>query len=79
MPIFEYYCQSCNLRFEELVFSSQDTPKCPACGNKQVNKELSTFGVSMGGPSGCGDGGCGMDPGSCGTGGGHGGSCPCCH
>ena len=31
MPLFEYECQTCGTRFEELVMNG-DTPPCPACG-----------------------------------------------
>jgi putative FmdB family regulatory protein len=31
MPLFEYECDSCGTRFEELVMDSE-TPACPACG-----------------------------------------------
>lgn len=32
MPIFEYQCDACNTRFEEIVFGSQAAPVCPKCG-----------------------------------------------
>jgi putative FmdB family regulatory protein len=31
MPIYDYQCQSCRRRFEQLV-KQDETPVCPACG-----------------------------------------------
>lgn len=58
MPIFEYQCKQCNNHFEELVFSSQETPLCPSCGGGRVEKQLSTFGVSAAPDPGCVTGAC---------------------
>jgi len=49
MPIFEYECKSCGADFEELVFHSEDIPKCPACMSDRVEKKVSkvaSFGSS---------------------------------
>jgi putative FmdB family regulatory protein len=70
MPIYEYVCMSCESHFEELV-RHDETPKCPDCGAKKVQKQFSVFAAhgsstqpSFGGaPSG---GGC--CGGSCGCG-----------
>jgi len=77
MPIYEYVCMSCESRFEELV-RPDETPDCPECGAKKVQRQLSVFAAhgsakssvgssaakpGFGGPS---LGGCGS--GSCGCG-----------
>ena len=68
MPIYEYRCQKCSHRFEELVRSG-DTPECPSCKGKRLERLVSAFAV--GGSTAavaetplCGS--CGMQPGSCG-------------
>lgn len=32
MPIFEYECQKCGKKFEELVRSHEEEVRCPKCG-----------------------------------------------
>ncbi len=74
MPIYEYECTRCNEAFEKLVPSARTpSPACPACGSRQVRKQLSSFSAaisagkadtcSMGRcPSGaCAGGGCPME------------------
>jgi putative FmdB family regulatory protein len=43
MPIYEYRCESCSERFEELVSASAPSPPCPSCGSSEVCRILSTF------------------------------------
>jgi putative FmdB family regulatory protein len=44
MPIYEYRCEGCGTRFEELVAASAATaPPCPACGAADPTRLLSTF------------------------------------
>ena len=44
MPIFEYQCDTCSDRFEELVLSSQAAEvHCPKCEGDAVHKVYSTF------------------------------------
>ena len=43
MPIFEYSCQSCAHKFEELVLSSSATVSCPKCSSNSSIKQLSVF------------------------------------
>ncbi|MBW2000648.1 MAG: zinc ribbon domain-containing protein [Deltaproteobacteria bacterium] len=45
MPIYEYRCNKCDRVFEHLVFSSDgdEKPECPACGEKDTSKLMSTF------------------------------------
>ncbi|HEY7169425.1 MAG TPA: zinc ribbon domain-containing protein [Vicinamibacterales bacterium] len=45
MPIFEYQCRACQHRFEALVRKG-DSPACPACKSADLEKILSSFGVS---------------------------------
>ena len=80
MPIYEYTCNSCDAKFEQLVRTMSGDPdrskvKCPECGSDQTARALSVFAVSSesarsaGGsdaPPTCGR--CGGMPGSCGMG-----------
>jgi putative FmdB family regulatory protein len=45
MPIYEYRCQHCEERFEQLVPLRAEQPPvtCPHCGTHEVRKLLSTF------------------------------------
>jgi putative FmdB family regulatory protein len=45
MPLFEFVCQACRTPFEELVRSSDAVKDvaCPACGSRQVRRQLSTI------------------------------------
>ncbi len=72
MPIYEYHCQNCGHRFEELKrMEDRGTAVCPKCGGAAA-KALSSFAAVIG--SCCSSGG-GFDSGSgscC-----SGGSCSC--
>ncbi|RPI28285.1 MAG: zinc ribbon domain-containing protein [Acidobacteria bacterium] len=46
MPIFEYRCDKCQTKFEKIVFNRSEEIVCPKCGNKDVQKLLSSFAVS---------------------------------
>jgi putative FmdB family regulatory protein len=64
MPIYEYVCSSCDIRFERLVRRFGDAVECPSCASSAVEKQLSTFAVASGsapaaGPCGLGEGACG--------------------
>lgn len=79
MPLYEYVCSTCHHRFEVLqrIGENGDGLLCPQCGERKVEKQLSTFaaattssssssfdtGGSMGpcGGGGCGTGGCGWE------------------
>ncbi len=37
MPIYEYSCQACGQRFEQLV-RRDTTPACPACGGRVLER-----------------------------------------
>lgn len=40
MPIFEYACEKCGNKFEELVFGNK-IPPCPKCGHSETSKLIS--------------------------------------
>jgi putative FmdB family regulatory protein len=72
MPIFEYRCQDCGVRFEKLIRrdADVDTLACPSCGQQRLEKELSTFAAHANGGAAAGQPGpCGQmcpTPGMCG-------------
>lgn len=51
MPIFEYQCEACERRFDELIRNSADEAwvACPACGSPDVLRQVSA--PSIGGTS----------------------------
>ncbi|HEX9078114.1 MAG TPA: zinc ribbon domain-containing protein [Desulfuromonadaceae bacterium] len=60
MPIFEYSCADCGLRFEKLHKPGiEQQCKCPGCGSARVRKELSPFSSVKAASSadGCASGG----------------------
>lgn len=73
MPIYEYRCDSCGERFEELVRTGDDEGllACPKCGSKKAARQPSVFSaraaatpLPMRHPGGCGR--CGDPSGPCG-------------
>ena len=73
MPLYEYTCQKCNAKFDQLVRAADRDAKtkCPECGSTSAARSLSL--IAVGGESkgagstdtpGCGRcgemGGCGM-------------------
>ena len=71
MPLFEYACRSCAKEFEVLVRAS-DTPECPACHGKDLERRLSVFAAHTAGsprhaasPGPCGSCGDPRGPGAC--------------
>ena len=48
MPIFEYECRACHVRFEQLILKD-DTPTCPACTSTDLERLLSITSVSTNG------------------------------
>jgi putative FmdB family regulatory protein len=71
VPIYEYTCEKCKGKFEQLVRSmsaSGDKVKCPKCGSSDTARSMSVFAVSSSAGS-AGDaptcGRCGGAPGSC--------------
>jgi putative FmdB family regulatory protein len=45
MPLYEYQCRPCGHSFEALVRGA-DEPRCPACSSHDIERLLSSFGVS---------------------------------
>ncbi|MDZ7360692.1 MAG: zinc ribbon domain-containing protein [candidate division KSB1 bacterium] len=75
MPIYEYYCQSCEKRFEELVFETKPAVvHCPECGTQEVNRLLSLFATGLNASNAAQQGGETSVAGGCGCG-----SCSCGH
>ncbi|HKK21014.1 MAG TPA: zinc ribbon domain-containing protein [candidate division Zixibacteria bacterium] len=60
MPLFEYACDRCGEKFEELVLGRETGIVCPKCGSDEIHKLVSVFassgdaGLSLG--SSCGGG-----------------------
>ena len=80
MPIFEYACDDCGTKFEQLVRRSADADavRCPSCGRNHLTTQYSTFAAHSGSGSAkaaadCGAGDCGA--GMCGSGMCQGGMC----
>jgi len=44
MPLFEYTCEKCAYKFDQLVLRSDSEVKCPICQNR-VKKLYSSFAV----------------------------------
>ncbi len=61
MPMYEYVCDKCGERFSMLqpMSAAREGHRCPACGEKQTRRVMSSFATC--GPtasgSGCGPGG----------------------
>ncbi len=43
MPIFEFSCLQCGLRFEKIQKKDSKLPDCPSCGSDEIKKEMSSF------------------------------------
>ena len=45
MPIYEFYCDSCNVVFNFLSSSvnTSTKPDCPRCGKKEISRQISIF------------------------------------
>jgi putative FmdB family regulatory protein len=47
MPLFEYSCEKCRKKFEQIGSSTAETEVlCPGCGSKSVQKLISRFAVA---------------------------------
>ncbi len=48
MPIYEYRCERCEERFEQLVPLRAERPAvtCPRCGTREIRKQMSTFATT---------------------------------
>jgi len=66
MPVYEFLCASCNriFSFHSFKVATEKVPACPKCGNTDLRRVPSNFGVARGArtPSGQeGDAGAGFD------------------
>jgi putative FmdB family regulatory protein len=70
MPIFEYACDDCGTKFEQLVRRSRDADAvhCPSCGQNHLTTQYSTFAARSAAPKShaepagsCGSGMCGAN------------------
>lgn len=43
MPVYEYECLKCSLRFDYLVRSQRDIVICPRCNKEDLKKLVSNF------------------------------------
>lgn len=66
MPIFEYHCKDCGIKFEKIVFNREAPPPvCPHCQGEKVEKLISVPGsvgvasASSGPAPSCSTGSCG--------------------
>jgi putative FmdB family regulatory protein len=41
MPIYEFECEECGGRFEELVAEDAPIPACPECGSQRAHRRIS--------------------------------------
>jgi len=41
MPVYEFECEECGTRFDELVAADASSPPCPACASLEVRRLLS--------------------------------------
>ena len=49
MPIYEFYCPKCKQDFEILIsLNKTNTVCCEICGNPNVQKKVSSFGIGGG-------------------------------
>ncbi len=54
MPIYEFECERCGERFEELVLTAAERPACPACGSDRARRRLSAVSPPGRQPRGAG-------------------------
>ena len=55
MPIHEYECRDCRLKFEIIDLGGEDEPAtCPRCRSENVEKKVSLFSSSCGDGFSCG-------------------------
>ncbi len=54
MPIYEFECEGCGARFEELVAVDSAGPACPSCGAERARRLLSSVSPPGRQPRGAG-------------------------
>ena len=47
MPIYEFVCERCGAKFDQLMSMSDPTPSCPQCSGDQVRKLVSAAGFVL--------------------------------
>ena len=46
MPLYEYFCENCQTKFEQITSTQDpDEGKCPKCNEKKTKKLLSRFAI----------------------------------
>ena len=45
MPIFEYQCEKCGHKFEELIFGKKKKVYCPKCKSARVKRLVSKISI----------------------------------
>ncbi|HEY8343715.1 MAG TPA: zinc ribbon domain-containing protein [Bacillota bacterium] len=77
MPIYEFVCQNCGQKFEELCRLGTDQVPCPACQSGETTRLISVCGFAVKSSSGDSTFRSSASGGSCA--GCSGGSCSGCH
>jgi putative FmdB family regulatory protein len=54
MPIYEFECEGCGARFEELVSADAQLPACPQCGSQRTRRLISNVSPPGRQPRGAG-------------------------
>jgi putative FmdB family regulatory protein len=54
MPIYEFECEECGVRFEELVAAGAGTVPCPQCGSGRTRRLISAVSPPGRQPRGAG-------------------------
>ncbi len=49
MPIYEYLCDDCGERYEQIVMSKRTVVACPKCESKKKTVQLSVFAAPANG------------------------------
>jgi putative FmdB family regulatory protein len=52
MPVYEFECEECGERFEELTAAGTERLDCPACGSRRTRRLLSTVSPASRQPRG---------------------------
>jgi len=52
MPIYEYVCDDCGVRYERIVMNQKQAITCPKCASAKHTIQLSVFATANGGSNG---------------------------
>jgi putative FmdB family regulatory protein len=73
MPIYEYACDDCGLRYERIVINKSTAITCPRCASGEHTMQPSVFAAPANGNKSAAEssptaasGGCGCTPSTCG-------------